>query len=447
MMVIGAAFAKARGGLRKRIFILVLQEIGVMWNLMIRPKVGALAVGAALALAVAPTNAQRVLPNSSTLVNPAFRVTPNLTLQQFAHNNAVMAATISQYPAWAFGYNPYPSPVVNPYGVNPYAGYGSAYSPYGGAGTLSTTSMYGGYDPAGSYGSPYSPYYDPYGGSVLRGYADILGAQGKFAVNVEQSKGMREQRRQAEIDTRRKLFEEWQYERANTPSLEDLREQDRKMARRRALNDPPVTEILSGTALNTLLDHLKIVQGMGARGQNIAIDDETLKKVNVTSGAGGNVGLLKNDGYLNWPLPLKGDEFNEERGAIDKALPKLVQQASASGRVDAGTLTETKKSLEALHEKLAKNVGEIGTSQYIESKRYLNFLNDAMRVLSNSDVEKYFNQTFTAKGKTAGELVKYMGDKGLKFAAATPGDEAAYRALHQALAVYDVSLSQAVAEK
>ncbi len=70
-----------------------------------------------------------------------------------------------------------------------------------------------------------------------------------------------------------------------------------------------------------------------------------------------------------------------------------------------------------------------------------------MRALGNPDVGDYFNQKFAAKGKTTAELVKYMSDKGLKFAPATPGDEAAYRAVHQALAIYDVSLSQSVAEK
>jgi hypothetical protein len=421
-----------------------------MWNLLTRPLIAAFAAAAATALAVNAANAQVPLPNSATMVNPAFRVNPNLTLNQWAFNNTVAARTISQYPPWAFGYNPYPPAVVNPFASSPYSGsFAPAYNPYlgnayGGNATLSTNYQGSpGYD-SGGY-SPYSS--DPYGGSVLRGVADIVGAQGRFAVNIQEANVTKQHARQAEIDTRRKIFEEWQYERANTPSLEDLREQDRKMARRRALNDPPATEIWSGLALNTLLDHLKLVQGAGARGTSIAVDEETLKRVNVTSGSGGNVGLLKNDGYLNWPFALKGDEFNEERTAINKELPKLVEQASASGRVDAGTLAATKKNLEALHEKLAKNVGEIGTSQYIESKRHLNFLNDAMRALGNDDVANYFNQKFAAKGKTAAEVVKFMSDKGLKFAPATPGDEAAYRALHQALAIYDVSLSQNVAEK
>jgi hypothetical protein len=424
-----------------------------MWNHVTRPRFAALAAAAAMALVATVANGQTPLPNSNMLTNPAFRVNPSMTLNQWAFNNTIAARSISQDPPWAFVYNPYTSPVMNPYAASSYGAYAPSYNPFVGGGymgnaTLSTNYMGSpGYEPNSSYGMPYSSSYDPYGGNVLRGVADIVGAQGRFAVNIQQTNVTKQQAHQAEIDTRRKIFAEWQYERANTPSLEDLREQDRKMARRRALNDPPATEIWSGLALNTLLDHLTKVQGAGVRGPSVAIDEDTLKRVNVTSGSGGNVGLLKNDGYLNWPLPLKGEEFNAERGAIDKDLPKLVQQASTNGRVDAGTLMATKKNLKALHDKLAKSVGEIGTSQYIESKRYLNLLNDAMRALGNEDAANYFNQKFAAKGKSAAELVKHMSDKGLRFAPATPGDEAAYRAVHQALAIYDVSLNQNVAEK
>jgi hypothetical protein len=415
-----------------------------MLAFIIRPRVAALAA-AVLAVFAAPVSAQvGTLPNSATLVNPAFRVNPNLTLQQAAFNTAVTGRALAQIPPYLYGYNPYPS-AVSVYGsnptFNPNLGYGTLANSY-----LSTGAGYGGY--GGGYSDPYSYGWDPWGGS-LRGVADIVGAQGRFAVSMEQSRLTREQRRQAEVDTRRKIFDEWQYERANTPTLEDIREQDKKLQRRRALNDPPITEILSGTALNTLLDHLNMLQRGGAKGPNVALDEETLQHVNVTSGSGGNVGILKNAGHLNWPLALRADEYKTQREEIDRDLPKLVEKAEFGNPVDAGSLLTIKKNVEKLHDKLAENVGEIGTGQYIESKRFLNFLNDGLRALGNDDVGNYFSHKFAAKGKTVAELVKYMSDKGLKFAPAMSGDAdvAAYRALHSALAVYDVSLTQNVVER
>jgi hypothetical protein len=75
------------------------------------------------------------------------------------------------------------------------------------------------------YGNPYYPSYDPYGGA-LRGAADVVNAQGKFMVSREQAFSIREQTRQAKIDTRRRLFDEYQYERSNTPTANQLREID-----------------------------------------------------------------------------------------------------------------------------------------------------------------------------------------------------------------------------
>jgi hypothetical protein len=411
-------------------------EDSVRWTRIAPRRLAVMVAVAVLTLTASTANAQMVSPNSAAIINPAFRVVPHLTLSQFAFNNAVTAAAIAQYPPWAFGYNPYSGYGAYGYGAGSYlGGYGSGYNPFSAGAT--------GYGATG-YGS--SPY-DPYGGSDLRGIAEITAAQGKFAVSIEESKMTREKRRQSEIETRRKIFDEWQYERGRAPTLEDFRNQDRSLARRRALNDPPLTEILSATALNTLLDHLKSLQGSGASGARVAIDEGTLKRINITPGTGGNFGLLKNDGRLTWPLPLQDENFRRERDAISKDVPTLVQQAAFGNGVDPGMLNTTKKNLDVLQEKLAKNVREIGTSQYIESKRFLNLVNDGLQTLSNNDVATYFNRDFAAKCKTTAELVKYMADKGLKFAPSTPGDEAAYRALHQGLATYDLSLTQSVAEK
>jgi len=406
-----------------------------MATLVTQPRIAVLAVLVGLGTLTPAAQAQRQIPT----VNP--QVSPFNSVQQAAANVAALGRAFQQVPAYALGFNPYASIVTNPVLASSplYGSSAAAFNPY-----LANSYGSSGYDSSGY--SPYLNSYDPYGGA-FRGFADIINAQGRFMVTREQSFGIREQTRQANIDTRRRIFDEWQYERANTPSLEDLREQDIRMARRRALNDPPFTEILAGTSLNTLLDQLKTAQGTGARGTNVAMDDETLKRVNVTSGSGGNIGLLKNDGFLQWPLPLRAEDFNAEREAITKALPKLVQDASTNGHVDAGTLKAAQSNLDKLNERLSEKVGDLGTSQYIESRRYLNFLSQGLQALGNEDVANYFNQKFTAKGKTVAELVKHMSDKGLRFAPATPGDEAAYRAMHQALTNYVLSVSQNVAEK
>jgi hypothetical protein len=77
----------------------------------------------------APPVRLRPLPNSTTLVNPNWQVAPGLSLRQYAYNQRIIANTYAQYPPWALGYNPYPSPVI--YTTPAYSPYYSPYSPYG----------------------------------------------------------------------------------------------------------------------------------------------------------------------------------------------------------------------------------------------------------------------------------------------------------------------------
>src|SRR5260370_25898499 len=79
-------------------------------------------------------------PNSTSFVKPNYRITPDLTLNQYAYNLRVLGRAYRQIPPYALGYNPYPSPIyiypAVPYYASPYplytpSIYGSTYtSPY-----------------------------------------------------------------------------------------------------------------------------------------------------------------------------------------------------------------------------------------------------------------------------------------------------------------------------
>jgi hypothetical protein len=58
-------------------------------------------------------------------------------------------------------------------------------------------------------------------------------------------------------------------------------------------------------------------------------------------------------------------------------------------------------------------------------------------------VASYFTEKFAAKGKTVPELLQFMASKGLKFAPATGGDEAAYSALYNYLVSYSLQANHA----
>jgi hypothetical protein len=99
--------------------------------------------------------------------------------------------------------------------------------------------------------------------------------------------------------------------------------------------------------------------------------------------------------------------------------------------------------LHRLSERLTDSVSDLSPSQYIEAKRYLNQVGDAIAALSDPKAGAYLNQTWVGKARNVAELVGYMGRSGLRFAPATPGDEPAYNALYRALADFDAAMQVA----
>jgi hypothetical protein len=293
------------------------------------------------------------------------------------------------------------------------------------------------------YGSyyPQMPYY-----GYLRGVADITTAQAQYWKTIQEARLLREQSYRSALDTTHKMIEEAAYERGEWLARidpEKNRRQDMAVALDRARHNPPPTEIYSARALNDLLDHLKTVQGAGQAGPKVDLDPDMLRNVNLTGqDTRANIGLLKDDGKLHWPLPLQGSEFADGRERLNRLIADAVNEAKFGNTVDPGKLRDMRAELGRLKAALQQDVGELSPSQYVEARRYLNLLDDAVKALEDPKVVNYFNQNWVAKSKNVAELVKFMSDKGLRFAPATPGDADAYRSLYDALAAFDARMPQ-----
>jgi hypothetical protein len=296
------------------------------------------------------------------------------------------------------------------------------------------------------YGSslPYN-FYPNFGesayGGYLRGNADVVNSQGNYLIQRQQANLVKQQAEQAKIQTRRMNFDEWQYEQANTPTTEDLREKARMEQIRRSRFDPPITEIWSAKALNDLFFDLRKLQGAGGYGPTVPIDPDMVKQLNVTpGGSNANFGLLKDAGKLKWPLALRSNTFETGRQQIDQLAPQALQQAR-SGQVDADTLNSMIDTVDGLQQQLKNNVANISANQYITSLRYLRQLEDSVKALQDPKVNNYVNGKWQARGNTVAELVSNMSQDGLEFAPAVSGQQTAYVSVYRAMADYDTQLS------
>jgi hypothetical protein len=347
------------------------------------------------------------------------------------------------------------SPLVNPaapalasgVGLNP-----GAFGPYAtlaatGSGANPNASLAaGGYGANGS-GWPYwwdASWANPYYG-YLKGVADVTTANAQYWKTIVEARLLREQSYRSQLETRHKMIEEADWERGEWLKRidpETNRQRDQQVALDRARHDPPLTEVLSARALNDLFQYIASQQGKGERGPNVPLDQDLLKGVNLTGqDSRANIGLLKDDGKLQWPLSLEGSEFADSRERLSKLIADAVNVAKFGNAVDPGKLKDMKAELGRLNASLQNDITEMSPAQYIEARRYLNLLEDAVRALEDPKVGNYFNQNWVAKGKNVAELVKYMSDKGLRFAPAVPGDADAYRALYHALQSFDAGMT------
>jgi len=391
----------------------------------------------ALVLAAAPAHAQRFgAPGLGGTLNPYNYYDPFGYSRQAAFNIALYGRALSQVPPYALGYNPYPQITSLPYNPTPYygGGYGTLVNnPASYAGSPGYTSP--GYSPGGyggsGYPSPYIPAYDPYSG-FLQGSASVISADGQFRINNQQANLLRESVRSAHIDNNRKAFDEFLYERANTPTWLDDLERQKKLNLRYTLNNASGSEILAAISLNTLLDSIKQMQAKGVKGPDVDLTGDTLDKINVSAGAGVNPGLLNSE-RLTWPLALTGSDYQDDRKGIERNLAAAAREAEV-GQVEAGRLKDLQLAVDKMTEDLNRQINEMTPNQYIEAKNYLKLLSDAIKALGRPDAANYINGKYAAKGKTVADLVKNMG--GLQFAPASPGGEQAYRELYEKLVAY-----------
>jgi hypothetical protein len=311
------------------------------------------------------------------------------------------------------------------------AGFGGAYgselsNPYSGLGG------YGGY---GQLPDPNAGY--------MHGAADVINAQGRFRLSTAQSNLLNQQIEREKIENRRRWVDQYLYEREHLPTTEDDRERTQRITLQRSLNDPPVNEILSATALNTLLANLEKLQGdKSAAGANVPVDEDVLRRINVTSPQGGNIGLLRTGGKLNWPIALRSADFQRDREKIESLVPDAISLAK-DGKSDPAALAELNNSIERMRQQLSADLRDLTPDQGIEARRYLNNLGSAIKALERPDAGALLNRDWAARGSTVADLVKNMKDRGLVFAPSVGGDEAAYLALQRALATYNASLSNA----
>jgi hypothetical protein len=244
---------------------------------------------------------------------------------------------------------------------------------------------------------------------------------------------------QAKFDTARKKFDLEMYLRANTPSFADEQGRIAKNVLKRIQIASMPLEILSGKALNILLDDIRKFPLKKAAIDPLPLNEDVVSHLNVTGKAQG-IGMLRDGGKLDWPTAF---DFvaPETREAINRQTQRLVASA-LQGNVDRQLLVDIDSRMEDIKTRFVKMVNEMPGSNYLDGDRFLTEYQLARIGIQEGQapVQVKFQQ-FVKGGKTMQEIADYMVANGLKFASAAFHDDAAYRALHSAMVAFDIALN------
>jgi hypothetical protein len=270
------------------------------------------------------------------------------------------------------GFIPYPAlPATLP--ANGYGAQGS----FGSSAMLAATG-YGGlswYGPPVGYGYGYGTRNAPYANPLL-GY--LKGVGNLVPLNAQYGKAIPEDR----------LGPGPYYpDRLGRIAPGTSRQREQAMALDRGRHDPPLTEILSAGALNDLLGRPSQQQGKGEHGPDIPLDPHRLEGSNLTGqDSRANAALRANEGELQWPLPLTGLEFQDSRRHMDRLLEDAVSRVEFGNPVEAGKLEDLRTELARLNTTLSRHIGTLAPAEYMEARRYLDQLADAVLALEDPNL-------------------------------------------------------------
>jgi hypothetical protein len=275
----------------------------------------------------------------------------------------------------------------------------------------------------------------------LRGAADLTAATGQYWKDIQTARILREQSRQASIETERMRMQlELDYER-NRPTAPRMIAAQRAADLEWARRTPFDTEIWSGRTLNVLLRSI-LTSPDPTGGPTIPLDGGVLRAINLTTRTSrGSIGLLKDGGKLSWPLPLQESIYDEPRNRLSQNMKKAADGLNSSTGVPRDLLKQLNADLATLFSLLEGQVQNLSPSDFIVSRRFLNRVRDTTRALSDPTLVQATREGLPESVRTVADLVGHMMRNGLEFApAVAPGDAPAYTALFYALRSYEAAV-------
>lgn len=203
---------------------------------------------------------------------------------------------------------------------------------------------------------------------------------------------------------------------------------------KRLSEDPTDSDITRGDALNVILDQLTApkVYKTSVRYAKTHLGPKMIRGIPFTYASEAvTIALDQMTSEKDWPVILRGKQFDKERNAYAAAIDEAVKED------DAGDLTpETIKKVETAIKALWNKVTALppGTPQRDQAVRHVKAMGAITRMLQSPALEQIIAGVDKYDGATTGDLLAFMHTFNLRFGVSkTPEQQALYRNLYVTL--------------
>jgi len=210
--------------------------------------------------------------------------------------------------------------------------------------------------------------------------------------------------------------------------------------RERILNNPESHDVLSGEALNRVLEEL-LNLNLGesvfrSERLQVRIPADLVRHIPFKLGEKGeqfSMDRLAAKGKGTWPVALQDRKFDIVKRAYARALDKALEQA-IDGKMQNSTIDDLEAKADDLFLKLNEVIPPSNDRFYIEAKERLTELKASVRLLKTAKIEQAIGEIDHYSGTTINDLKIFMMSHDLRFAAAkTPEERLKYPELYASL--------------
>jgi hypothetical protein len=194
---------------------------------------------------------------------------------------------------------------------------------------------------------------------------------------------------------------------------------------RRILEKPDQADLRSGDALNFVLMQLidPRISPSNYRNAVVNIPGETIRKIPfLYASRMATFSMERLIGKRDWPLSLRGAEFEKERKAYERAIDAAIEQ-DIEGKLSGGAVRAVEGAVNDLNNKIDQTIPESRTTDITQARNFARRLADVPRMLREGAVEKVIAEIETYPGTSVGDLVQFMQRHNLRFGVAESPDE------------------------